>query len=38
MLSAELNTRIHTFITDYNDRCHFFVWTWNSTEIFIKAS
>jgi transposase len=35
---AELNKGIRAFVTGWNDRCHPFVWTKTSTEIFKKAN
>ena len=34
----ELNAKIRAFVTSWNDRCHPFVWTKTSNEIFKKAN
>jgi hypothetical protein len=34
----ELNAKIRTFITGWNDRCHPFVWTKPADQILAKAN
>ncbi|GEO96894.1 hypothetical protein KTU01_30170 [Kocuria turfanensis] len=36
--APELNAKIRAFVTDWNERCHPFVWTKTRTEILKKAN